>query len=402
MRISTNQLQQQGINSMLEQQGKLSKTQLQVSTGRRILTPADDPAAASQVLGLTQQKEVTAQYQANADAARARLSLEESALVGVGDLLQRVRELAVQANNAPLSNSDRASIAQEVRQRLDELLSLSNTKDANNEYLFAGYQGLTQAFAPNTAGSFDYNGDEGQRYLQIGPNRQVAVGDSGTSVFLTIRNGNGIFTTQENAANIGTGIINPGTVNGTFVPDTYTLAFIQILPTDPVTYTVTGVASGLVASGAYTSGSSISFNGVQTSVTGTPANGDNFSITPSANQDIFTTVQNFARGLETAISTPAGQAHFNNTMNRTLIDLDRSLDNVVDIRTRVGSRLNAIDSQKDFNDSFKLQLQETLSNLQDLDYAEAVSRLNLQITGLQAAQQSFVKIQGLSLFNFLR
>lgn len=402
MRISTHQLQQQGINSMLEQQGKLSKTQLQVSTGRRILTPADDPAAASQVLGLTQQKEVVGQYQSNADAARARLSLEESALIGVGDLLQRVRELAVQANNAPLSNSDRASIAQEVRQRLDELLSLSNTKDANNEYLFAGYQGLTQAFSPNAAGSFDYNGDEGQRYLQIGPNRQVAVGDSGTSVFRAIRNGNGIFTTQESSANTGTGIIDPGAVNGTFVPDTYTLTFIQVLATDPVTYTVTGVTSGLVASGAYTSGSSINFNGVQTSVSGTPANGDNFSITPSANQDIFTTVQNFARGLETAISTPASQAHFNNTMNRTLIDLDRSLDNVVDIRTRVGSRLNAIDAQKDFNDSFKLQLQETLSNLQDLDYAEAVSRLNLQITGLQAAQQSFVKIQGLSLFNFLR
>lgn len=402
MRISTNQLQQQGINSMLEQQVKLSKTQLQVSTGRRILTPADDPAAASQVLGLTQQKEVVGQYQSNADAARARLSLEESALVGVGDLLQRVRELAVQANNAPLSNSDRVSIAQEVRQRLDELLSLSNTKDGNNEYLFSGYQGQVQAFAPNTAGGFNYNGDEGQRYLQIGSNRQVAVGDSGTSVFRAIRNGNGIFTTQENSANTGTGIIDPGTVNGTFVPDTYALAFIQVLPTDPVTYTVTGVTSGLVASGAYTSGSSINFNGVQTSVSGRPANGDSFSITPSANQDIFTTVQNFARGLETAISTPASQAHFNNTMNRTLIDLDRSLDNVIDIRTRVGSRLNAIDSQKDFNDSFKLQLQETLSNLQDLDYAEAVSRLNLQITGLQAAQQSFVKIQGLSLFNFLR
>ena len=297
MRISTNQLQQQSVNSMLEQQGKLSKTQLQVSTGRRILTPADDPAAASQVLGLTQQKEVTAQYQANADAARARLSLEESSLGGVGDLLQRVRELAVQANNAPLSNSDRASIAQEVRQRLDELLSLSNTKDGNNEYLFAGYQGSTQAFTTNASGSFNYNGDEGQRYLQIGSNRQVAVGDSGTSVFRAIRNGNGVFSTQESIANTGTGIINPGTVNGTFVPDTYILAFIQVLPTDPVTYTVTGVASGLVASGTYTSGNSISFNGVQTSVTGTPANGDSFSVTPSANQDIFTTVQNFARGL---------------------------------------------------------------------------------------------------------
>lgn len=402
MRISTNQLQQQGINSMLEQQGKLSKTQLQVSTGRRILTPADDPAAASQVLGLTQQKEVVGQYQSNADAASARLSLEEGVLAGVGDLLQRVRELAVQANNASLSNGDRASIAQEVRQRLDELLALANTKDGNNEYLFAGYQGLTQAFAANATGGFNYNGDEGQRYLQIGPNRQVAVGDSGTSVFRAIRNGNGIFTTQENLANTGTGIIDPGTVNGTFVPDTYTLAFIQVLPTDPVTYTVTGAASGLVASGTYVSGNSISFNGVQTGVAGTPANGDSFSVRPSANQDIFTTVQNFARGLETAISTPAGQAHFNNVMGRTLTDLDRSLDHIIDTRTKVGSRLSAIDAQKDLNDSFELQLQETLSNLQDLDYAEAVSRLNLQITGLQAAQQSFVKIQGLSLFNFLR
>ncbi len=402
MRISTHQLQQQGINSMLEQQSKLSKVQLQVSTGRRILTPADDPAASSQVLGLTQATEVTTQYQSNADAARARLSLEESALLGVGDLLQRVRELAVQANNAPLNNANRNAIAQEIRQRLDELLGLSNTKDANNEHLFSGYQGLVQPFSPDASGSFNYSGDEGQRYLQIGATRQVAVGDSGATVFRAIRNGNGVFTTQENAANTGTGIIDPGTVNGTFIPDTYTLAFTQLLPTDPVTYTATGVASGLVASGTYISGSSISFNGVQTGITGTPANGDSFTVTPSANQDIFTTVQNFARALETAIGSPVSQAHFNNTMNRTLIDLDRSLDNIVDVRTRVGSRLNAIDAQKNINDSFNLQLQETLSDLQNLDYAEAVSRLNLQITGLQAAQQSFIKIQGLSLFNFLR
>ena len=402
MRISTQQLQQQGINSMLEQQSQLGKTQLQVSTGRRILTPADDPAASSQVLGLTQAKEVTGQYQSNADAARARLSLEESALVGVGDILQRVRELAVQANNAPLSNGDRNAIAQEISQRLDGLLGLSNTKDANNEYIFSGYQGLVQPFSPASLGSFNYSGDEGQRYLQIGATRQVAVGDSGTTVFRAIRNGNGIFTTQESVTNAGTGVIDPGTVNGTFVPDTYTVTFTQLLPTNPITYTVTGVTSGLVGSGTYTNGSSIAFNGVQTSITGTPANGDNFTVTPSANQDIFTTVQNFAQALETAVGSPVSQAHFNNTMNRTLIDLDRSLDNIVDVRTRVGSRLNAIDSQKDLNDSFKLQLQETLSNLQDLDYAEAVSRLNLQITGLQAAQQSFIKIQGLSLFNFLR
>lgn len=401
MRISTQQLQQQGVNSMLEQQAKLGKTQLQVSTGRRILTPADDPAASSQILGLTQAKEVTGQHQLNADAARTRLSLEEIALTGVGNLLQRVRELAVRANNATNSNDDRKAIAQEVRQRLDELLSLANTRDANNEYLFSGYQGLSQPFARNSSGGFTYSGDEGQRYLQIGPNRQVAAGDSGTSVFRSIRNGNSVFSTQENPANTGTGVIDPGNVNGTFVPDTYTLAFVQVLPTDPITYTVTGVTSGAVASGTYTSGGSITFNGVQTNVAGTPANGDSFTIATSANQDMFTTVQNFAQALETAVTSPATQAHFNNAMNRTFADLDRSLDNAIDVRARIGSRLNTIDAQTDLNDSFKLQLQETLSNLQDLDYAEAVSRLNLQLTGLQAAQQSFMKIQGLSLFNYL-
>ncbi|MFZ5594237.1 MAG: flagellar hook-associated protein FlgL [Pseudomonadota bacterium] len=402
MRISTQQLQQQGINAILDQQAKLGKTQLQVSTGQRILTPADDPAASSQVLSLIQEKEMTGQYQVNADAARARLSLEEQALSSVTDVLQRVRELAVQANNAGLGNENRAAIAQEVRHRLDELLGLANTKDANNEYLFSGYQGFVQPFGRNPAGGFYYNGDEGSRHLQIGPSRQVAVGDSGTEVFRAIRNGNGVFVTQENPANTGSGVIDPGTVNGGFVPDTYTLAFTQLLPTAPITYTVTGAVSGLVASGTYVDGGSIAFNGAQTKVTGTPANGDTFTITPSANQDLFTTLENFVAALESPAGSVLSQVHLNNAINRTLTDLDNGLGNILSVRATVGARLNAVDAQKDVNDGFKLQVQETLSKLQDLDYAEAVSRLNLQLTGLQAAQQSFLKIQGLSLFNFLR
>jgi flagellar hook-associated protein 3 FlgL len=402
MRISTNQMQQQGVNSMLEQQALLAKTQLQVSTGKRILTPADDPAAASQVLSLMQEKEVTGQYQSNADAARGRLSLEEQALTGAGDVLQRLKELAIQANNSTLNNANRASIAAEARLRLDELLSLANTRDANNEYLFSGYQGATQPFNRNASGGFDYNGDEGQRYLQIGPTRQVAVGDSGTDIFRAIRNGNGVFSTQENPANTGSGVIDPGTVSGAFVPDSYTIAFTQVLPTDPVTYTVMGAVSGAVAVGTYTAGSSIAFGGAKVQVSGVPANGDSFTVAPSANQDIFTTVQNFVQALETPITNAASQAHFNNAMSRVMGDLDNGLTNILDVRAKIGARMNVIDAQKGINDGFALQVQQTLSNLQDLDYAEAVSRLNLQMTGLQAAQQSFIKIQGLSLFNFLR
>ena len=81
--------------------------------------------------------------------------------------------------------------------------------------------------------------------------------------------------------------------------------------------------------------------------------------------------------------------------------MDNAIGNVIDIRSRVGSRLSAIESQKFANDDIALQVAETMSDLQDLDYAEALSRLSLQAFGLEAAQQSFVRTQGLSLFNYL-
>ncbi|MEW6353165.1 MAG: flagellar hook-associated protein FlgL [Pseudomonadota bacterium] len=512
MRISTPQIQQQGINTILDQQAQLNKTQLQVSTGRRVLSPQDDPAAANRILELSQALAVINQYQSNSDAAKARLSLEESTLAGVVNLLQEVRSRAVQANVSTLSAVDRAAIATEVRQRLGELLSLANTQDGNGEYLFAGYKGQTQPFAANTSGGFDYNGDSGQRFLQVSAVRQVAVSDSGAEIFQAIRNGNGTFTTADNAANTGSGIIDTGTVNGAFTSDTYTVILghsttvtggainlndtgvndtlqyqlringtlvytgaegssrtqaqlaadinaqsgvtnvgayvsggvLYLANTTPngaaitVTETLTGAsedtdtvtgyfgsaltgittpsrtisynaaATGYVVlnsagavqtAGAYQSGAAINFNGVQTSVSGAPNNGDRFTISPSANQDVFSSVQNLAKALEPGGGTAA---HVNNVINRTLLDIDQALNNIVGAQAKVGARLNAVDSQKDLNDTFALQTKETLSNVQDLDFAEAASRLNLQLTALQAAQQAFIRVQGLSLFNFLK
>lgn len=514
MRISTNQIQQQGVNTMLDQQARLSKIQQQLATGQRILTPADDPTGASQALGLTQAVAINTQYQANVDAVRTRLNLEESTLSDTTSLLQHVRTLAVQANNSTLSNSDRASIAREVRQRLDELLSLANTKDGHGEYLFAGYKGQTQPFTRTSAGSYTYNGDQGQRFLQVGPTRQVAADDSGTAVFQRIRNGNGAFTTLDNTANTGSGIINTGTVNGTYTPDTYTLILghktnvtggaigltdtgtndtlqyelrvnttlvytaaegssrtqTQLVSdinaqsgttgvrayldggaiylantapgtqaititetltgatedTDTVTgyfgsaltgvsspsktvtfsgaansYVVTNAAGTVQTSGSYQSGANINFGGVQTSVTGAPNNGDRFTISTSAHQDIFTTLQNMAVALETPVNGAAGQAKFNNAMNRALTDIDQSMNSILVTTSGVGARINAIDSQQTANDAYTLQLQQTLSSVQDLDYASAASQLNQQLLALQAAQQSFVKVQRLTLFDYL-
>ena len=399
MRISTSQMHFSATNALLDQQSKLSRTQLQVATGRRILTPADDPVASATLLDLKQTRELTARFQLNADAARARLALEESTLGAVSDALVRVRELAVQGNNDTLSDTDRRSLAQEVRQIVDQLLGLANTRDNNGDYLFAGHQGNVRPFAANSSGGFDYYGDDGTRMIAIGPGREVQDADSGTAVFRAIRNGNGTFATADGAGNTGTGIIDAGTATPAFVPDTYTITFTQALPTDPVTYQVDGAASGNVipAGTPYVEGAEISFNGVVVSITGTPADGDTFTVSPAANQDLFTTVQNLALALE---DTDATARH--NAINRVLADLDQAEENITNVRTSVGARLNAIDAQVRNNEDQILALDETLSLIGDLDYAEAVSRLNLQLTGLQAAQQAFIRVQNLSLFNFLR
>ena len=403
MRISTSQIFTTAVNAILDQQSDVNKTQLQLATGRRILTPSDDPAAAARALDIQQALDTTAQYQKNADVALARQGLEENAMVGVGNILQRIRELAIQGNNDSNSDADRDSIAVEVRQRLDELVALANTRDSNQEYIFAGYQGFTTPFTKAPSGAISYNGDAGQRFVQIDTNRQIAIGDSGIDVFLAIRNGNGVFSTQDNLANSGDGVIDPGVVDGSFVPDTYTISFTQLLPTDPITYEVTGVTSGVVvpAGTNYVDGADIVFNGVRTKIEGTPANGDSFSISPSVDQDLFTTVENLALALEQGGGSATADAQFHNAMNRFMVDVDQGLENILNIRAKIGARLNVIDNQQNLNEDNILQLEQTLSDLQDLDYAEAASRLNLQLVGLEAAQQTFIRVQGLSLFNFL-
>lgn len=397
MRISSAQLFNSSLAAMQDNQAAVSKTQLQLSTGRRILTPADDPAGAAQGLDLTQTLATTQQYQRNADAARARLELEEVTLGSVGDILQRVRELAVQGNNDSQTPQTRRYIAVEVRELLDQVLDLANTRDANGEYLFAGYNGTAMPFLRTAAGQFSYAGDAGQRFLQVGASQQVADGDSGVDVFLAIRNGNGTFTTRDAAANTGTGIIDPGTVvnAAAYVPDDYRIVFTSATTFDVIDDTT---ATTLLAAQPYVDGAVIGFNGIQTYITGAPAAGDEFTITPSANQDVFTTVQNLASALE----SPGSLTAFHNAMNRVLMDLDQGMENMSGIRSRAGGRLNVIDSQKDANANFVLDAQKALSEVQDLDYAEAASRLNRQLLSLEAAQQTFVRVQGLTLFNFLR
>ncbi|HIP53375.1 MAG TPA: flagellar hook-associated protein 3 [Chromatiales bacterium] len=185
-RISTHMLFDRAISAMLDQQARVGKTQLHISTGKRILAPSDDPAGAARVLDLDRAVGMVEQFQTNADRAKSRLEYEETILNGVNNLLLRAHELGIQANNDVMSADQRKAIGAEVRHLAEELLSLANTKDANNEYVFAGYKADTRPFENLGGGQYAYRGDDGQRRIRISHDRQIADGDNGLRVFMNI------------------------------------------------------------------------------------------------------------------------------------------------------------------------------------------------------------------------
>lgn len=301
MRISTNYIQQQSVDAMLRQQTELAKTQQQISTGERIQSPSDDPVASVRILGIERDLNLTEQYQGNADVAENKLSVTDGVLTSAADILQRIRELAVQGLNDTNDGNARSAIAEEINQLKESLLSLANTTDANGEYLFSGYQSNTQTFDPST---YVYNGDSGQRNVRVGSGYLVEISEPGDQVF------------------------------------------------------------------------------VSTNLDGNT-------------QAIFQTIDDFVTALNNNdLSTAPNNGDF-------LSNVDTAMNQVFEARTKVGTRLNAIDQQRAVNEASIASLQSNLSQLKDLDYAEAITRLNQQSVGLQAAQQAYVKVQGLSLFNYI-
>ncbi|MEO0347184.1 MAG: flagellar hook-associated protein FlgL [Pseudomonadota bacterium] len=397
MRVSTQAFFQNNVLTLQRLQRSLNDLQEQVATGRQIQRPSDDPVGSARALNLRESIDSVEQFQRNAGLAESRLRLEEETLTGVTELLQRARELALQAANATQTNESRDFVAAELRQGIDQLLALANTRDSSDDFLFAGYQTQTQPFTRTSAG-FSYNGDQGQRFVSISRTRQIPDSDSGERVFGRIREGNGQVLTTPAAANTGTGTIFNNDVAGI---TGYNFEAYQVTFTAADAFEVRDGGGVLVSSGAFTPGDSITFGGLDVRIEGEPATGDVFDVGPSPNTDMFSIIDRLAAALETPVADEAQRAGQDAAINRGIEGLDQALARVLEVRTGVGSRLATIESQVDANAGASLVLQESLADIEDLDYAAAISALTQQATTLEAAQQSFLRIQNLSLFRLL-
>ncbi len=398
MRISSSQQFQQGIDAILRQQAKLTKTQEQLATGNRILTPSDDPAASTQLIKLSALIASNSQYDRNITFAQNQVGLAESKLKSAGDIIQRVRELVVQANTAIHSNSSRGAIATEIQNNLDAMLDVANSKDASGEYIFSGFNASTKPFVKEGDG-YQYKGDQGERFLQVSEDIQVQVRDSGATIFQKIREGDGRLKLSPAASNQGNLIVTLES-NVDSVVDTYAVSFLS--SESGQQYEVRNSAGEVVQSGSYNESAQISFNEINLTITGTPVAGDKIDVRPAEYSDIFTTLQKLVEQLAAPIDKGSQQATLTTNLSQSMNEMDQVLGNFLSARASLGNRLQQLDVRATENVDAKIRYDRSISELKDLDYAQAVSRLNMQMTGLQAAQQSYVKVQGLSLFNYLK
>jgi flagellar hook-associated protein 3 FlgL len=394
MRVTQSIDQTQFLASINALETSINQTQNQVSSGQSFSTASQDPIAAGRVNSFNQALAQSRQYATNAASAQTNLNTEDSALSQVQSQLQSLRDLALEANSGSLTNTDRTAIAQQAVQIQNSLLDLANTQNGNGEYIFSGFATQTQAFT-SSGGGATYNGDQGQRQVQIAAGQTVADGDNGNSVFNQIKTGNGTFTVSPNPINTGSGIVGATTVSNPAAWDggTYSINFSA-----PGTYQVLEGAT-VVTSGSYTDGDTIAFNGVQVTLSGTPAAGDSFSVAPSTNQSLFTTVQNLVTALQSGGSNSTG---LSNSINQSINNIDQALAQTSDVRTSIGGRLNSITTQQSVATTQQTQLQQSIASLQSLDYAKAITTLDQQNTTLSAALQAYTQTQGLSLFQFIK
>lgn len=533
MRISSVQIFNIANNSMAEANEAIIKTQEQLSSGQRVLTPADDPVAATKIMQLNEQLSSISQYRDNMDIVENNLVLEESALKGVNNLILRVQEIAIQAGNTgTLSKSEYGTLAAEVDARLDELRNILNTQNANGDFIFGGYKSRSNPFTGDPGQGFKYNGDEGQQFIQIANGTTIAASDSGKSAFVDIPSVESTVTTSTSPSNksnppveISVGYVSDRAVFDEFYPEDIVITFNAETDINPAgkNFTATERTTGRViaANQAFASGAEIEIEGVSFRMAGSPASGiasvpstrnfgednvvsgydfaangtesfkvtvagrtetlyltapvtnnsllaaelndagngnaaklANLGITVDSNgfqmpngiplrvwgesdtavtgvlgldalngsvsddgqlaqpgdrmfiestqkQDILTTLARFSETMRNFESTQESRDSMADIVAETLGNLTNTQTSVLDVTSRLGARFNTIESTRALHLDSELVTSELLSELRDIDYAEAATRLSAQSLILQAAQSSFLRVSQLSLFNQL-
>jgi flagellar hook-associated protein 3 FlgL len=387
LRLSTDTIFSSGAMAIDQRQTEMLATQLQLSTGKRINSPADDPSGASTVATLGDSVGQLGQFASNQSQATSLLNQGQSTLQQFNNALQSARQVLVQAGDGSYTDSERSDLAASLQGLLEQMMTLANTGDGNGGYLFAGSK---QGAAPftQTGSTFNYQGDSMAPAVEVATGRSMQTKATGDSVFMNIPQGNGSFVTAAGNGNTGSGVIDPGAVTNPslLTGDHYTIAFAA--GGSAGTYTVTDTTLGTtVASGNYADPTTLSFGGMSINISGAPGQ---------------STLQQFNNALQTPTSgNSQAAAQFTTTRLAAMASFDQAMNHVSIVQAGYGSKINSLAAFGQVNTEQTTSAKSRLSTVQDVDYAKAATALSEQQMSYQAALQSYSMVSKLSLFNYL-
>ncbi|MEM5730568.1 flagellar hook-associated protein FlgL [Shewanella algae] len=401
MRISTSQMYQQNLNSILQKQTDTNRILEQLSSGKKVNTAGDDPVAAIGIDNLYQQNALVQQYLKNVDYSKNHLSMAESKLGSAETLVTSIREQMLRAVNGTLAPSERQMIADELRGSLDELLSIANTQDESGNYLFSGFSTDNQPFAFDASGNMVYSGDSGVRDALVAQGVAMGTNIPGDSAFMKVPNGLGDYGVNYLASQTGDFRVLSAKIDNpaAHVADTYTFNFtdngaggvdLEVLDSG-------GTAVANVAN--FDASNPVSFNGIEVKLDGTPAGGDSFTMEPDAEVPIFDTIQQAIDLLEdpNRVNTPEGKAELAQLLN----NVDSGLNQLSVARGVAGNNLKSLESYSSNHTEEELVNKSALSLLEDLDYASTITEFQKQQLALNAVSNVFSRVGSVSLFDFI-
>jgi len=409
MRISTPQINFNGIQGFRKHTEDLYNIQEKLSSGQRVNKPGDDPVAAARIYTLDKSIKQLDQWNVNGAYAQTKLEVEDTALTNFTDVMQRIRELTIYGMNDTQNTNGRQAIAAEMRGLLENLKSLANTQDSNGEYIFSGDKSTTPAYQAVTAAnvtqlSTGLKAPQPTNYFTVGTGAAVTVNRiDGTTVTPTVAVGEIVdnFNGKIYTLNATTQAYEDAAGEPLYA---YTGAhsgarFVQISPDNDHMDNANdkGDASRIRVSdiGAKTFG-----NYSKTSATPWQPAYD-VDKNPQLNYNIFDTMRELVSQFETGQSG-TGSTAGNTRLDDFLAEIDIAMESLRKTQADVGTRLQRIDMQNSMNQDFKLGLTNNLGLLRDQDMVTGINQYQKILTSLQMSQQTFAKLSELSLFNYIR
>ena len=403
MRLSSAQIFNQSITSVLQKQTATSKILEQLSSGKKVNTAGDDPVAALGIDNLNQRNALVDQFMKNIDYATNRLAVTESKLGSAENLASSIREQVMRAVNGTLADSERQMIADEMKGSLEELLSIANSKDESGNYMFSGYSTDKEPFAfdNSTPPKIVYSGDSGIRNSLVQSGVALGTNVPGDTAFMKAPNGLGDYSVNYLASQQGEFSVKTAKIAdpATYLADTYTFNFsdngsggtnLQVL--DSANNPVANIAN-------FDAATPVSFNGIEVNISGKSSAGDSFTMEPQSEVSIFDTISRAIALIEdpNSANTPQGRSQLAQILN----DIDSGVNQISSARSVAGNNLKAVESYKDTHIEEQVLNTSALSLLEDLDYASAITEFVKQQLALNAVSSVFSKVGSVSLFDFI-